>query len=30
LYAKIKKIKNQNLADALLRLGKEIPKWNNL
>ena len=26
LYAKIKKIKNQSLADALLKLGKEIPK----
>ena len=26
LYAKIKKIENQNLADALLKLGKEIPK----
>ena len=26
LYSKIKKIKNQNLADALLKLGKEIPK----
>ena len=25
LYSKIKKIKNQNLADALLKLGKEIP-----
>ena len=30
LYAKIKKIKNQSLADALLKLGKEIPKWNNV
>ena len=30
LYSKIKKIKNQNLADALLKLGKEIPKWNNI
>ena len=26
LYAKIKKIKNQSLAEALLKLGKEIPK----
>ena len=26
LYAKIKKIKNQSLAYALLKLGKEIPK----
>ena len=26
LYSKIKKIKNQSLADALLKLGKEIPK----